>query len=341
MKMKATAPNGYPTPRKENNMKRIISAILAVSLLLSATALFTACGKKGDVPKNQMDEVVSALRQTHEKDTINPEDFSEFIPEGADSDSDNAIYNDEAIDAAVVVNKKSGAVKSVRYTITDALYLDVDGDGTEDVYTIGAGRLEGKVMVSLYRYCKSPFFTEPDVNLSAWAYFDEGENYGLIKGSDGKAHLVTYKGETEKTVVKDFGALTQNGILLETPETSVAKKTSKPDMSIFDIGDEYSVYFNGKKLEGEDVLYRPFENTLDILVDISAIEKASGQKAKAFGKADKEQAIVTVYGKEYTEIMMVGVCFDLDCGIKNKNEFHITTSDYIEPTAVTTTAAAQ
>lgn len=318
-------------------MKKSISLLLALILCAVPVFLLSSCGKKGDASSAEFKKIYENVGNQYGH--LNEEDIKAFEVAGSEKNSDNVLYNDEKINIGFVVDKGSNSTAHTRYTILDAVYKDVDGDGRDEVFTMGVSGKNGQLTVDYFDYVKTFFEDKEDMRKIASAAFDPSLSLGLSDNKDGTVHLIQYTDATKKTVKEDLGSLSVNGVKLDVGKNSVSISSEKPDMSIFpDMKD--SVYtFNGKEYKpSADFCCKPGDS-LDIYFSCEEIEKVTGQKPKAVTGDESLMAFMTIYGKKYIHYLAIDEFYDnlkADFGVDSVL-VALSTKDYVPAT----TAAAE
>ncbi len=298
-------------------MKKLTSAVSAILVCAFCLCIFGSCGKS-PVPKKEKEIIEELAVQDYKLENLDMEKLNEFTAQGADSKSENSLYVDNENGNSIIVNKKKGDALSVGFVITDAVYKDIDGDGTDEIYALGPGDvdagLKDVVTVALFKYMDNSYKDKALTECIGYSHFPDSLTLGFVdKGSDG-VHLVSFSVNEngEKSIIKDYGALSQNGILLETPETSIKEKTASPDMSIFQKRDGVKFMHDGKEFDpGEDFIFQPFEGDQSIYLNAETLEKVTGVKLRTDIDNILKSIIITVYGKRYINALIVDKYMDL------------------------------
>lgn len=315
-------------------MKKSISLFLALILCAVPVFLLSSCGKKGDASSAEFEKIVENVGNKFGE--LNEEDIKTFEVAGSDDKGDNVIYNDEKINTGFILDKGSESIAHTRYTILDAIYKDVDGDGRDEVFTMGVSEKNGQLTVDYFDYVKTFFDEKTEMREIASASFDSTLCLGFSDDKDGTVHLIQYTDGTKNTVKEDMGSISVNGVKLDIGKTGVSAFAAKPDMSIFPDMKDYVYTFNGKEYKpAADFCYKPGDS-LDIYFSCEEIEKVTGQKPKDFSGEENLMAFMTIYGKKYVHFTAIPLCYDnlkMELG-KDSVLVALSTKDYVPATTV-------
>lgn len=322
-------------------MKKILCVFLAITICLSLTLALSSCGK---VSNDEYEAIEAAFEDSVGSGIIDKDNLEVFTADGESEDSDNKIFTDTESGKSFIINKGSNNVKDTGFTVTQAIYKDIDNDGIEEVYAMGTGQYEGEITVALYDYGVNPYSNgEKTMELVARTFFNDSLNICLLESEDGTVHVVSYQTEEDgtSTVVKDYGSISHNGLLLEVSDyNSIKEPTDNPDMTLFDDPAAYKFYFDGKEFTPEaDFIHPADKHSMVGYFDAEYLEKLTGQTMKSHGEELDGKALMTVYGKKYVSFLVIPDYFDLSFKYGQDDEMLFMTSAYMAEQATAAVTA--
>lgn len=321
-------------------MKKCFSAILAVIICFSALLCLAGCGDKSDISKKNLNLINNSI--TGGVGTVAKEDLEVFAPD-VEMPGDLSIYNYRDEDRSYLV--RDGISTTLYYAIDDAVFFDVDKDGSPEMFSIGKGVANKDkteyTIVKIHYFGRDPLLETDNCYVEWCCEYLPGYGSIALALDENGVRLVSMKEGSDgtKTVDTDYGYITPNGTIMNISNLkNFVDSSAKPDPSIF-CTSNFDITLDGKEIEvPDDFAVRINSFSTNSCVNLDELKEITGFKFDEKNELSSK-FISEIYGKKYVCDYGVQFLSDGYCGSAYDNGVLLMgTQSYVDSIKATKTS---